>query len=86
MTKFFVDGAGKYLGGFDGTAPPKGAIEIPSPPADARQVWDGQKFGAKPPDRAKPVLPPSSANAVPALRDDHNALVAELKALGVLES
>lgn len=40
-TKFFVDAAGAYLGGFDGAEPPAGAFEVPEPPSDARQIWDG---------------------------------------------
>lgn len=40
MTKFFRDEVGNYLGGFDGATPPDGAIEVPGPPDNARQVWD----------------------------------------------
>lgn len=40
-TKFFVDVDGNYLGGFDGAEPPAGAIEVPVPPSDAREIWDG---------------------------------------------
>jgi hypothetical protein len=36
VTKFFVDGNGFYLGGFDGAEPPSDAIEVPG---RARQVW-----------------------------------------------
>lgn len=43
-TKFFVDEAGTYLGGFDGAEPPIGAIEVPFPPDDARQIWDGSNW------------------------------------------
>ena len=32
MTRYFVDGAGAYLGGFDGAKPPAGAVEVPGPP------------------------------------------------------
>jgi len=48
MTKFFVDGAGKYLGAFDGAAPPAGAVEVPSAPEDAAQLWDGATWGPVP--------------------------------------
>jgi hypothetical protein len=51
MTRFFVDVAGRYLGGFDGPEEgasewlqehvPAGAIEILEPPTDGRQLWDG---------------------------------------------
>lgn len=39
MTKFYVDAAGNYLGGFDGAEPPSGAIEIPSAPAHGLDKW-----------------------------------------------
>ncbi len=32
MTKYFIDEAGSYIGGFDGTDPPPGSIEIAAPP------------------------------------------------------
>jgi hypothetical protein len=44
MTKFYVDVAGNYLGGFDGAEPPAGAIEVPSPPAHGLDVWNGSAF------------------------------------------
>jgi len=47
-TKFFVDAAGTYLGGFDGAEPPPGAIEVPFPPEDARQKWLGNEWGPLP--------------------------------------
>jgi hypothetical protein len=31
-TKYFVDAAGVYLGGYDGAPAPAGAIEVPAPP------------------------------------------------------
>lgn len=31
-TKYFVNSAGDYLGGFCGATPPKGAIEVATPP------------------------------------------------------
>ncbi|WP_292565167.1 hypothetical protein [Mesorhizobium sp.] len=48
MTKFFVDGNGVYLGGFDGAEPPEGAIEVPEAPEDARQVWQNGAWSALP--------------------------------------
>lgn len=41
MTKYYVDPSGKYLGGFDGSQPPIGSIEVASPPEDGRMVWNG---------------------------------------------
>lgn len=38
-TQYFVDETGAYLGGFDGATPPAGAIEVPTAPADARDMW-----------------------------------------------
>jgi len=32
MTKYFVDSNGNYIGGFDGTPPPAGSVEVPTPP------------------------------------------------------
>ena len=45
--KFYVDEQGRYLGGWDAN-PPAGAIEVPYPPADARQPWLGDRWGAVP--------------------------------------
>ena len=44
MTRFYRDENGKYLGGFDGGEPLLGAFEVPVPPDDARQIWDGQAW------------------------------------------
>lgn len=49
MTKFYVDGDGNYIGGFDGADPPSGSIEVPAAPEDARQTWNGASWSAKPP-------------------------------------
>ena len=43
--KYYVDDKGAYLGGWDQN-PPEGAIEVPFPPADARQIWTGAGWGA----------------------------------------
>lgn len=51
MTKYYIDQNGNYIGGFDGSEPPVGAIEIPSAPSDARQKWSGQGWGS-------PIIPP----------------------------
>ena len=44
MAKYFVDGNGIYIGGFEGAEPPGGATEVPEAPEDARQVWDGKAW------------------------------------------
>lgn len=41
MTRFFVDQAGVYMGGFDGAEPPVGAVEVPSAPDHAADLWAG---------------------------------------------
>ena len=43
--KYYVDEEGVYLGGFDGSEP-EGGIEVPSAPADARQIWNGESWDA----------------------------------------
>jgi len=45
--KYYIDAAGNYLGGWDGT-PPVDAIEVPTPPNDARQLWSGDRWGGIP--------------------------------------
>lgn len=52
-TIYFRDAAGNYIGGFDGAAPPVGAIEVPNPPEHAGQRWTGTTWGAKPAARAR---------------------------------
>ncbi|MBZ8133213.1 hypothetical protein [Afifella sp. IM 167] len=47
-TRFYVDAEGAYLGGFDGAAPPQGAVEVGAPPADGRQKWNGEEWSAPP--------------------------------------
>lgn len=47
--KFYRDAAGNYLGAFDGAQPPAGAVEVLSPPADARQVFSGGAWQPLPP-------------------------------------
>lgn len=39
--KYYVNEDGYCIGAFVGMAPPIGAIEVPLPPADARDRWDG---------------------------------------------
>lgn len=40
--KYYVGGAGEYLGGTDGG--PLSSTEVPSAPDDARQKWDGSSW------------------------------------------
>lgn len=48
MTKYFVDGNGAYIGGFDGAEPPAGAVEVPTAPQDASQTWASGAWSAAP--------------------------------------
>jgi hypothetical protein len=41
MTRFYVDDAGNYLGGYDGAEAPIGSIEVDGPPAHGADIWDG---------------------------------------------
>lgn len=43
-TKYFVDTAGNYIGGFAGAKPPPGAIEVPRAPAHGLDTWDGTQW------------------------------------------
>jgi len=52
MTKFFVDAAGNYIGGFDDADPPLGSIEVPIAPDDASQIWNGSTWNPLPAPRA----------------------------------
>lgn len=47
-TKYFRTAAGGYVGGFSGAEPPAGSIEVPFPPEDARQVWNGDDWDPLP--------------------------------------
>ena len=40
--KYYASVLGRYLGAFDGAAPPDGSIEVPVAPADASMMWDGK--------------------------------------------
>lgn len=46
----YVNDQGQYLGQYIGTEPPAGAVEVPTAPEDARQVWDfsAQAWGPVP--------------------------------------
>ena len=39
--KYFVDVNGNYLGGFDGSEPPEGSIQVPGAPDHGLQKWNG---------------------------------------------
>lgn len=41
--KYYIDESGKYIGAWDKNQP-NGAIEVPYPPDDARQIWIGGKW------------------------------------------
>lgn len=42
--KFYVNPEGRYIGGYDGALPPDGSIEVPGPPEDPNDIWDGEKY------------------------------------------
>jgi hypothetical protein len=48
MTKYFVNRAGKYLGGFDGQGAlntlPSDAVKVPGPPEHGDQKWSGTSW------------------------------------------
>ena len=45
--KHFIDDQGRYLGAWD-QGGPDGGIEVAFPPADARMIWDGEKWNHTP--------------------------------------
>lgn len=47
-TKYYVTSSGSYIGGFDGAAPPSGSIEVPTPPVNASQTWNGSAWSTPP--------------------------------------
>lgn len=53
-TQYFVDSNGRFLGGFSDAEPPENSIEVPSPPDDGRQKWDGAQWL---PLEAEPITP-----------------------------
>lgn len=53
MTRYFVNGNGIYIGGFDGAEPPANAIEVSRPPDHAlQQKWNGSAWIDNPAYRA----------------------------------
>lgn len=55
--RYYVDADGNYLGGWDNN-PPQESIEVPEPPVDARQKWNGDSWGEIPasPEEARQYL------------------------------
>ena len=45
--RFFIDDQGRYLGAWD-QGGPDGGVEVAEPPADARMLWDGEKWNQAP--------------------------------------
>lgn len=39
ITKYYVNAAGNYIGGFQGAQPPSGSIEVPNAPEHAADTW-----------------------------------------------
>lgn len=49
MIRYFAAaGTGQYLGGWTGNYPTVNVVEVPTPPADARQPWTGTAWGPVP--------------------------------------
>jgi osmotically-inducible protein OsmY len=47
-TKYYVDDNGKFLGGWIGEhEAPTGGVEVPYPPNDAQELWDGSEWQPK---------------------------------------
>jgi len=44
ITRYFANTGGDYLGGYAGAEPPEGAVEVDSPPEDARDVFNGNAW------------------------------------------
>jgi hypothetical protein len=42
--KYYVDEAGRYIGGFTDCEPPTGALEVPIAPENAKDVWNGSSW------------------------------------------
>lgn len=63
MTRFFVDAAGRYLGGFDGAAPPAGAVEVDGPPPHGLMKRDGAAW-VDTPESIAAKAPPLALEAV----------------------
>jgi hypothetical protein len=45
---YYINNQGQYIGAFVGVEPPEGSMEVPSAPADARQVWFADEWGVIP--------------------------------------
>lgn len=75
-TKYYVSANGIYIGGYAGVEPPDAAIEVPTAPDDARQVWD---FDTSSWGEIPPLTDYSLAADVPWLRmtDEEAELVSD---------
>lgn len=43
-TKYYIDPLGRYIGGFSGSMPPIGSVEVSNPPYNANSKWDGVEW------------------------------------------
>lgn len=66
--RYYVTGSGAYLGAFDGAPPPAGAVEVVSPPLDARATWNGEGW-----DEPTPIQRYSRAAMIEALSAEEAA-------------
>lgn len=57
---YFIDTQGNYLGGWD-TNSPGSALEVPFPPLDARQKWNGEDWGPIPKSKSELIQENNSA-------------------------
>jgi hypothetical protein len=57
-TKFYVDAAGNYLGGYAGVEPPLGAVEVPTAPDRADRKWTGTDWAVLTPEELRAAMPP----------------------------
>lgn len=89
--RYFVDPDGAYIGAFAGAQPPAGAVQVPSPPADARQVWSGGAWQPLPPppyrvrrmDAYAAQLGKDPGDIIKTLGDVLDTLIAQVEAMRV---
>lgn len=87
-TEYYVDQGGNYIGGFCGAEPPSWAIEVPTPPNNGTDLWDGSKWVAVPnfeADNAAVLeqLQALDLKSIRALREGNAARIAEIEAEAV---
>jgi len=51
--KHYVDKDGNSLGSFEGGLPPKGSIEVPTPPNHGSDIWNGKSWDAALPTQSQ---------------------------------